>query len=328
MNKSKLRNTLLALVFVGLGVWMASSQLLGEKTATPKGAIPIDGPRAFSYLEAICKLGPRVSGSPGMEAQQKYLEALFQGQGGQVEYQEFSHRHPLTGEPVPIRNMIIRWHPSQKKRVLLGAHYDTRPYSERDPDPAKRQFPMPGANDGASGVAVLAELGHWMDSLNGKIGVDFVLFDAEEFVFDETRDPYFLGSEYFARDLKQNPPSFQYKYAVVVDMVGDKELRLLKEGYSMSWRDSKPLVEDIWRVAKRLGVREFVPLRQDRIRDDHVALHDIAGIPACDIIDFDYGPANSTRSYWHTTQDTPDKCSPDSLAKVAWVLLEWLKQVK
>jgi glutaminyl-peptide cyclotransferase len=290
--------------------------------------MPIQAERPFSYLEQICRLGPRITGSPGMVAQQKLLEDLFRSQGGVVEWQRFDHRHPLTGEAVQISNLIVRWHPEKRRRVLLCAHYDTRPYADQDPDPAKRKEPLLGANDGASGVAVLAELGHWIPGLKPHLGIDFVLFDAEEFIFEENRDPYFLGSEYFARDYKANPPRFSYKYAVLLDLVGDKDLRILKEGYSVSWRDSKPLVDDIWKTAKRLGVREFAAATQQGIRDDHLALHNIAGIPSCDIIDFDYGPPNSTRSYWHTTQDTPDKCSGESLAKVAWVLLEWLKQAK
>jgi Zn-dependent M28 family amino/carboxypeptidase len=181
-----------------------------------------------------------------------------------------------------------------------------------------------GANDGASGVAILAELGHHMASV-AEVGVDFVLFDGEEFVFDDDRDKYFIGSEYFARDYATKPPTHRYRYGVLLDMVGDANLQIFQEGNSVTWRDSAPLVYDIWRTARGLGVREFIPRPGHTIRDDHLALHDIAGIPSCDIIDFDYPRPGARGSYWHTTLDTPDKCSPLSLAKVGWVVLEWLK---
>ena len=108
-------------------------------------------------------------------------------------------------------------------------------------------------------------------------------------------------------------------------MVGDRDLQIYQEKHSMSWRDSRPLVESIWRTAESLGVREFIPRRRYEIRDDHLMLHDIAKIPACDLIDFDYGPPGTRISYWHTHEDTPDKCSGESLAKVGWVVWTWLE---
>jgi hypothetical protein len=212
---------------------------------------------------------------------------------------------------------------------MLCAHYDTRPFPDRDPRVANRRKPFIGANDGASGVALLAELAHHVASIDSPLGLDFVLFDAEELVYNDRRDKYFLGSEYFATQYRDNPPDHTYRYAVLVDMVGDRELQIYQEKHSLSWRDSRQLVRDIWDTAKRLGVREFVPRARYEIRDDHLALHDIAGIPACDIIDFDYprppgrNIGTGKGSYWHTTMDLPDKCSGDSLAKVGWVILEW-----
>lgn len=296
--------------------------------ASRLATIPFDGARAFTMLERICALGPRISGSEGMRQQQVLLEEHFRELGAEVRRQSFEHRHPESGAKVELANLIVQWHPDRQERILLCAHYDTRPYADQDPDPRKRREPVLGANDGGSGVAILAELGRRMKDLNGPIGVDFVFFDAEEFVFEEKRDPYFLGSEHFARDYKANPPGYRYKYAVLLDMVGDKDLRIHQEQHSLSWSDSEPLVREIWRTAHRLGVREFIPRGGRFILDDHLALHNIAGIPACDLIDFDYGTVRPARSYWHTVEDTPDKCSPLSLAKVGWVLSEWLKQVR
>lgn len=160
------------------------------------------------------------------------------------------------------------------------------------------------------------ELAHKMADLPGRLGVDFVLFDGEELVFQE-RDPYFLGSEHFAQDYAANPPDYRYRWGVLLDMVGDADLQIYEERGSAGWRDTKPLVKAIWDTARRLGVREFIPQKGHEIRDDHLPLHNTAKIPTCDIIDFDY-PA------WHTEGDTADKCSALSLAKVGWVIGEWL----
>jgi len=182
-------------------------------TSSPTSARknPLDADRAYGYLKAICALGPRFSGSPGMVNQQRMLTEHFEKLGGKVRRQEFTIRHPQTGQPVPITNLIVQWHPDRKERVLLAAHYDTRPWPDRDPNPRKHTTgTFIGANDGASGTALLMELAHFMPQLKGSYGVDFVLLDAEEFVFkDKTTfspgDPYFVGSEYFARDYVANP---------------------------------------------------------------------------------------------------------------------------
>lgn len=289
--------------------------------------IPFDGRKSYDWLRRICDLGPRYSGSQGMLQQQQMLKQHFEELGGQVELQRFQVRHPLNGAAVPMANLIVRWHPDRKERVLLCAHYDTRPFPDRDPDLRRRRGRFVGANDGGSGVAVLAELGRWMPRIESRFGIDFVLFDGEELVYNDDRDEYFLGSRYFSEQYVSNPPEHSYRLAILLDMVGDADLQLYQERNSMRWKDTRPLVEDIWKTAKGLGVSEFIPRRRHEIRDDHLMLHDVAKIPACNIIDFDYGPIGTRRSYWHTTQDTPDKCSALSLAKVGWVVLEWLKKL-
>jgi hypothetical protein len=289
--------------------------------------IPFDGQRAFDMLKTICEIGPRVSGTAGMTRQQEILTEHFEALGGQVRMQPFSVRHPETGDAVEMANMIVHWHPDRKRRVLLCAHYDTRPFPDRDRDAAKRRDPFIGANDGASGVALLAELGQHMADFESKYGVDFVLFDGEELVYDDERDEYFLGSTHFAKDYRKSPPSYKYKYGVLFDMVADRDLNLYHERHSVGWRDTRVLVFGIWRTAQRLGVKEFINNAKYEVRDDHLPLHDVAGIPTCDIIDFDYGPSR-LNSYWHTTHDTPDKCSALSLAKVGWVTLSWLQGLK
>lgn len=286
--------------------------------------IPFDGQAAMEWVKRLCEIGPRVSGSEGMKRQQELLNAHFQQLGGQVEMQEFTYRHAKHPQPVPMANLIVRWHPERKERILFCAHYDTRPYPDQDPVDRKGVFL--GANDGASGVAVLAVLGRSMPEFQSELGVDFALFDGEELVYDRN-DRYFLGSEVFARQYSQNKDrSFQYRAAVLLDMVGDQYLDLYQERNSLKWRDSRWIVESIWKKAKELGVVEFIhrPMNKD-ILDDHIMLHRYGKIPACDIIDFYYRSSDRRRQYWHTREDTPDKCSALSLAKVGWVVHEWLK---
>ncbi len=280
------------------------------------------GDRAMAHLEAIAAIGPRPSGSPGMAKQRELIVKHFRAAGGRVRSQAFQIRDRRTGEPVRMENIIVEWHPDRPERILLGAHYDTRPFPDRDPVEPRGVFV--GANDGASGVAVLMELAGAMPSLGGPVGVDFVLFDAEEYVVAQ-RDPYCLGSNFFARDYataqQKGDAPYRYRAGVILDMVADKNLEICQEQHSASWPDTRPVVDSIWNVAARLNVREFVPRPKYTVEDDHVPLRMIARIPTCDVIDFDY-------PQWHTTQDTAEHCSAESLGTVGRVMLEWLREQK
>jgi glutaminyl-peptide cyclotransferase len=305
----------LALVY-GLFVHHGSEGSAEAATSTLRlEDIPFDGARAHGYLTQLCEIGPRPSGSPGMTAQQKLLADHFRRLGAEVELQQFTASDPRDGRRVPMANLIVHWLPKKAERILLCAHYDTLPLPMLDRENPEGRFV--GANDGASGVAVLMELGNDISKIGCKYGIDFVLFDAEEYVF-RPQDRFFLGSEHFAKQYRDNPPDYRYRWAVLLDMVGDADLQIYQERNTMWWRDSRPLVAEIWATARRLGVREFIPSKKHEVLDDHLALHNIAGIPSCDIIDFDY-------PQWHTQADTPERCSPLSLAKVGWVLREWLR---
>jgi glutaminyl-peptide cyclotransferase len=294
----------------------AKSQVAGN---TSKPTNPLDAQRAYGYLQELCAIGPRMSGTAGMEKQQTLLEAFFKKAGGKVTLQRFQANDPLGGGNVPMTNIIIEWHPERKDRILLCAHYDTRPHADRDLDPVKRRSGVfLGANDGASGVAVLMELAHLMPKLEGPLGVDFLLVDGEELVYTEGQDPYFLGSTWFAQQYVAKPPQHKYRWGVVLDMVGDADLSVYQDRFSATWRETRPLVKSIWSTAARLGVKEFIPRIGYVIQDDHMPLRNTAKIPTCDVIDFDY-------PQWHTTMDNPQHCAGSSLAKVGWVVYEWIK---
>ena len=286
-------------------------------------ATTFDGKRSYGYLKKICSYGNRMSGSAGMLQQQQLLEKHFVDLGAQVEYQKFQVKHPESGRAVKMANMIIQWHPKSQERFLLCAHYDTRPLPDRDPDPRRRrEGEFLGANDGASGVALLMELGHHIGQLPDRYGLDFVFFDGEELVYVDPRDRYFLGSEWFAEKYRDDPPAHSYVAGVLFDMVADAKLTMYQEEHSMMWPETRPLVKEIWSTAQRLGVKEFIPRMKYIVRDDHLPLYQIAKIPVCDLIDFEYpDPRNR---YWHTTADAPGRCSAASLDKVGRVIQAWL----
>ena len=283
-----------------------------------------DAESAFAHLEAICDIGPRVSGSRGMKKQQVYIQKHFRKIGGRVLTQAFKVRSPYNGNWVQLHNIIVQWHPERKKRLLICCHHDTRPFADSDPRNPRAKFL--GANDGGSGVALLCELGNHMQSMEGDFGVDFIFFDGEEFVIQRQRDPMFLGSTHFSNEYATGKVGWKYEYGILVDMVADKDLQLYMEGNSLGYADG--LTRSVWTVAKDLGVTEFHPEQRHKIRDDHLPLNSIARIPTCDIIDFDYPNPSKGNIYWHTQKDTIENCSAESIGKVGSVVLEWIRQVQ
>jgi len=290
----------------------ALSLAIGGEQSAPAAPPTLDAARAYGYLQKICRIGRRPSGSPGMSEQQTVLAEHFTKLGAQVSYQSFDAPDPVSGTPVRMSNLIVTWHPKMTERVLLCCHYDTRPFPDRDRRNPRGLFV--GANDGASGVALLMELGNHMADLQVSRGVDFVFFDGEELVY---QDPgkYFLGSTYFATQYRDAPPPHKYVAGVLLDMVGDSSLDLFPEKASV--RLAPGVTQSIWATAKKLKIREFHQTPKHEINDDHLPLNEIARIPTCDVIDFDY-------PYWHTTMDVPSRCSGESLVKVGGVLLRWM----
>jgi Peptidase family M28 len=294
-----------------------------ESTGSEKPA-PFDGTRAMGYIKELCAIGPRISGSAGMKKQQEVIETHFKKLGGQVNWQRFTAKQNSQPKPVEFANMIVSWNPDNKRRVILCTHYDTRPKADQEENFRKWDDPFVSANDGTAGVAWLMELAHHMKALPLQVGVDFVLFDGEEYVFDgpnptlSQRDQYFLGSSYFATEYQKKPPGHKYVAAVLQDMAAGKDARFPIEQNSQIL--AGPLTSSIWRLAGELNVKEFRPeLSRYAVQDDHLALNR-AGIPTTDIIDFDY-------KHWHRLTDLPDQCSPETMTGVATVLTVWLQRV-
>jgi hypothetical protein len=299
-----------------------------DQFAAARDDVVFDGTRAMGYLKDICKIGPRMSGTEGMKKQQELLKKHFEGLGGKVERQTFTAKQKSQRQPIEMANMIVSWHPERERRVILCSHFDTRPIADQEPDRRKWHEPFLSANDGGSGVALLMELAHQMKDIKTQVGVDFVFFDGEEYIFDPEpeHDKYFFGSEHFAREYARSRDGKgrgqgkapHYLGAILLDMIGGKNPRFPIE--QNSWFYSAALVEQLWKIAAAEGCDAFKVQEGPRVNDDHIALNE-ARIPTLDIIDFDY-------PHWHRLTDLPENCSGDSMNQVARVLTAWLKQVK
>jgi len=275
----------------------------------PKEVPFFDGNLAFEYLTAQTGFGPRNPGSEGAAACRDYLVAELSKTTDRVIRQPFTFTDTLLDKSYEMTNIIASFNldPPEGKRIMLTAHWDTRPFADKDPDPDRRMEPIAGANDGASGVAVLLQTARILKEFPPSIGIDIVLFDGEDYGEEGNLNYYCLGSKYFTRNIGAYRPV----YAILLDLVGDKDLRLPKEGNSMLY--APKLTERIWNIANDYGLSAFVDEIGSSIYDDHLILNQV-GIKAVDIIDFDY-------AYWHTTADTPDKCSPENLAQVGTLLM-------
>jgi glutaminyl-peptide cyclotransferase len=282
--------------------------------------VAFDGKRAMKYLEAICDIGPRQSGTEGMRKQIALITKHFEDLGVKVQVQTFSAKQLSRANEVEMKNLVIKFWPERERRVILCSHYDTRPIADQEPDPRKWRERFVSANDGGSGVALMMELGNHMKGLKTNVGVDFVMFDGEEFVFNKT-DEYFFGSKHFAQDYRKqvrDKGKVRYGGAILLDMVGGKGARFPIE--VNSWYKAKELVKQVWGIADEQQVKMFENKTKHDVLDDHIALLS-GGIPAIDIIDFDY-------EHWHRLSDVPANCSAESLTDVSKVLSVWLQRVQ
>jgi len=279
---------------------------------------PFEGKRAIKHLEELCKIGPRISGTDGMKRQQEMLKSHFEKLGATVTLQTFEAKQFSRRDKVTMTNMIVSWHPDRNRRLLFCGHYDTRPVADQEPDRRKWTQPFASANDGTSTVAWLMELGRHIKDLNSTIGVDFVIFDGEEYIFEPGRDRFFFGSEHFATEYRKNRGQVRYIGGVLLDLFAAKGAQYLIEQNSEFYAGA--LMESVWKTAAELNIPLFAFKRGGAIDDDHIALNK-AGIPTIDIIDMEY-------PHWHRLSDTTDQCSDIVMEQVAKVLCTWLQRVK
>lgn len=274
--------------------------------------VPVfNGQRAYEYINKQVSFGPRVPGSENAANCRRYFLEFFDSLGIVSDTMQFIHISKQSGKPVTMINIIASVEPEDKnisKRYLLAAHYDSRPRADYDADPDKRENWIDGANDGASGVAVLMELANLFVSQKPPVGIDLLLLDGEDFGRSGDLDEYFLGAkDFIKRDIKG-----KYEFALVIDMVGDSDLQIYREEHSNKY--SQKVTDLVWATAAALGETAFVDSVKHAIHDDHLSFMTIK-LQAAVIIDFDY-------KYWHTTLDKADKCSAGSLESVGRVVTE------
>lgn len=281
---------------------MIGSLLLAFATQT---APVFNTDSAFAYLKKQVAFGPRVSGLPGHAAQLAWMSDFLGARAERVERQNFTHQHSDTGKPLPMTNLFARFNLAAPRRILLVAHWDTRPTADMDDDD-NRTKPIPGANDGASGVAVLLEIANVLRKQKPGIGVDLLFVDGEDYGPDSS-DMY-LGAAHFAQTMTNYRPL----YGILLDMIADADPRYPIEGNS---QDAAPdVIDRVWKVAEELGFGDYFTRKSGGyITDDHIKLN-AAGIKTIDIIDFDY-------DHWHKLSDSLDNVSPKGLEVVGKTLV-------
>jgi glutaminyl-peptide cyclotransferase len=278
-----------------------------------------DGNKAFAELVKQVEFGPRICGTEGHEKTKEYLTVQLKKYADMVSEQPFDFKDVHdTSKIYKGTNIVASFNLSENvsKRVLLCAHWDSRPVADNDPDVSKRNLPIPAANDGASGVAVLLEMARLFAESKPNIGVDIVFFDLEDIGEEQDssnvkvpKNPFGVGSEIFVRD----NPSYTPEFGILLDMVGDKNLQLPKESYSN--RMAKNIVDKVWQAAAQVGSKAFIYAQGGGIMDDHIAFLR-KSIPVIDLIHFPFPKT------WHTTNDLPESCSSASLQQVGNVLVE------
>ena len=267
-----------------------------------------DGPGAMLYAKAQVDFGPRIPGTSGHQRAGDWIVEQMKSRADTVITQTWTHT-TLDGKQLPMRNVLARFNPSATDRILYVTHWDTRPVSDAAENLGERQLPVPGANDGASGVGLFVALADALKKTPPAQGVDLLFVDGEDYgAFDEVGADVLIGSKYFAA----HPPEPNYKpiFGVLWDMIGDKDLRIKKEGYSVE--QAPEVVDRVWAKAAELGYGAiFVDENQGPITDDHVPLLR-AGMRVIDVLDIDY-------PHHHRPTDTFDKISARSLSIVGEV---------
>ncbi len=290
--------SLLIVILAAFGLYFLQSGVNATRNKTGV----FNGERAYQDVQYQVSLGSRVPGTPGHAKIVAWMQQQLKAAGWNSEIQAST----MMGHPV---ENVVAWKGNKPQNLdgwlIFGAHYDTRMWANQDPDPAKRKDYVPGANDGASGVALLLEMARVLPEVNSQ-KVQLVFFDAED-NGEITGWDWLLGSIAYVKQIQGKPQA-----AIIVDMIGDADLNIYYEGNS-----NQQIMQSIWNTAKSLGYQQFIPKVKYYMEDDHTPFLQ-AGIPAVDIIDFDY-------PYWHTTQDTVDKVSAISLEAVGNTLVTWMK---
>ena len=304
------------------------------KQQAPVERPPFSSDSAYAYIQRQMSFGPRVPNSKAHNNCAVWLIQQLRLNGAVVELQR-GQMPDYRGEMQQIYNIIAHFSTPEiaaRPRILLGAHYDTRPWCDEEEDYADRYYNVPGANDGASGVGVLMEIARQLGQRIADSAlvtpVDIVLFDCEDmgtphfYTGAEREDTWCLGSQLWATHYAQNP-TVQYRFGIVLDMVGAPDASFPREMYSTNYAANYQ--EQIWRTAEKFGYGTLFNNQQSYpITDDHYYVNVLAGIPCVDIIHYDIRNATGFASWWHTRQDNMDHISPTTLQAVGEVVMKQL----
>ena len=275
-----------------------------------------DADNAYNQVKAQVDFGPRNPGSRGHEETLNYLQNELKKYADQVQLQTFAYSG-YNNEKLELTNIIGKFNPDSKRRIMLYAHWDTRPRSDHDPDPAKRNLPILGANDGASGVGILLEIAKILKNQKINYGVDIVFLDGEDYGKESDLSNFCLGSKYYAANYNQPTlPAF----GILLDLVGDKDAKFAEEGNSLNY--ASDVVNMVWGIASQINATMFTATPGETIYDDHIPMNQ-AGLKTIDIIDAELVGANTPvrrRNYWHTQGDTMANIGKNALQQVGDVL--------
>ncbi|MDQ2658609.1 MAG: M28 family peptidase [Bacteroidota bacterium] len=287
---------------------------------------PFNGDSAYHYVAAQVAFGPRIPNTAAHRQAADYFVETFKQFGAQITIQEFQAQN-YAGQKLNLKNIVAAFNPEKPRRILLAAHWDTRPFSDKDPEKPRATFP--GANDGASGVGVLLEIARVISSNKmPEVGVDIILFDGEDWGEPEGQQQtralpeglqewWCLGSQHWARN--KHKPNYSAYYGILLDMVGARGARFHREGYSMEFAPS--IVEKVWGHARRLGYAHiFVPKTEGGITDDHLFVNTIARIPMINIVHFEPG-IGYFGDFHHSQKDNLELISAEMLGIVGTTVL-------
>jgi hypothetical protein len=293
-------------------------------SARPSRTPVFDADSAYACVERQVAFGPRVPNSPAHRACGDYLADELKRFGARLHVQEMTLT-AYNGDRLQSRNIIGSYNPSHPRRILLFAHWDSRPYADHDADPALQRTPIDGADDGASGVGVLLEIARQTGLHLPDAGIDIIFFDAEDYgtpAFhrgDYSPDSWCLGSQFWARN--PHTPRYKAAFGILLDMVGARDATFRKE--ELSVRRASFLVDKVWNTARDLGYGKFfLPARIGSIIDDHQYVIAGRNIPCIDIINYDTENARGFADHWHTHHDTMENISRETLKAVGQTVLE------
>ncbi len=305
-------------LLLGLIVLAACTKRDGSPAQVPVVTTEFDGDAALKYAAAQVAFGPRVPGSDAHRKAGDWIVAQMKERGATVVEQTWTHT-TKGGRKLPLRNVLARFNPQAKERVLYLTHWDTRPSADAEQDPADQFKPIDGANDAASGVGLFVALADALQKKPSALGVDLLFVDGEDYgEFGPPLVDVLLGSTYFASHLPE--PGYSPVFGILFDMIGDADLRIPQEINSV--QQAPEVVQRVWSKAAEMGRGGIFVARADQqITDDHIPLLK-AGLKVIDVIDLDYGPNNA---YHHSLQDTMDKISAASLKVVGDVALALLR---